>query len=251
MNMNVFKFSINIKSKMSCKNLEEKIINRYYEQSKTDLNYKKYSQMKWTSIAKEQIRAIYSEKAVIVFNSISNVNYYLVDNGENNSVDNVTYDVMIMSTTSDINYDFNVVYDDIKKILSDCKCETIEDIAYLFIYDGKDIITSSIMIKSNVVGFNKVSKSELWRYIVVAIILFIFSIVALVSIKNEDAFWSNISCSIGASCIFFIISELIVKVNLKKVLVINDLSNYIKSNDRINNNFNIDNEADNLKNPAC
>ncbi|NKF05690.1 hypothetical protein J1C67_16540 [Clostridium gasigenes] len=245
--MNVFKFSTFIKVKKSSNNIKKSIINCYKEKSSYSETYNDFVKRKWTEIEKEQIRTMYSERAVIAYSKISNSRYFMVEIDEHDAIDQVTYEIIVLSSLQDINEALNNVYDDITNKLSNFKVTLIDNKALLFIYVGDDIISNKVMIKSNVFSYSKFLKKEFFRILLLILIIFIGITISFVSSNNAV---DNICYSVSASCIFFLISEFLFKFNLNKTIEIKDLTNWVEKNDELNKNGNLNITYSSLENPS-
>lgn len=245
--MNVFKFSIFIKSTKSTSDIKESVLNCYKEKSKHTNNYKDFVERKWKEIDKEQIRSMYSEKAIISYNDISNTKYYIVGITEHDSIDQVTYEVIVISSLEDISKALNIAYDDIKDKLSGFKLTLVDSKALLFIYDGTDIISNSIMIKSNVFSYSKFLMREIIRIIVLGLVFIIALLICILS--NNDTLIS-VSSSVMASCFFFLVSEILLKMNFKKTIEVKVFSKWVEKCDPLINALDINEESTSFHNPS-
>ena len=244
--MNVFKFSIFIKSKDNS-DIKKSIINCYSQRSQHTSNYKEFVEKKWREIEKEQIKTIYSERAIMTYNNISNTMYFLVEIDEYDASDQVTYDVIVLSSLEDVSEALNYVFDDIKGKLNCFKLKLIDNKALLFIYADNDIISNSIMIKSNVFSYTGFKMRETIRMLIT---LLLAVIAFIISLSSSDSTLDNVSYSVIASCIFFAASEAILKINVKKTVEIKDLTNWVEKHDKpITPAKDLNDAAKNLQNP--
>ncbi len=248
MTLNVFKFSIFIKNKKNSSDIKQSIINSYSEKSKHNGTYMEFVKKKWIEIEKEQIKTIYSEKAIVTYNKISNTRYFLVELDEHDSIDQVTYEVIVISYLDDVSQALNYAFDDIKTKLKSFKLTLIDNKALLFIYDGNDIISNRIMIKSNIFSYSGFKIKEIVRMI---IILLLAIIALIVSISSTDNTTDNVCYSVIASCIFFLITEGLLKISFKKTIEIKDLTNWVEKRDDLSHAPDeLSNGYKDLKNPA-
>ncbi|EQB89738.1 hypothetical protein J2Z44_001308 [Clostridium punense] len=245
--MNVFKFSISIKSKHSCSDIKQSVMNCYKEKSKHAETYKEFAERKWSEIKKEQIKTMYSEKAVISYNYLSKTHYYIVQIDEHDSIDQATYEVVVISSIEDISEALNYAFDDIKSKLTNFKLKLIDNKALLFIYVGEDIISNKIMIKSNVFSFSKFLYREIFR---LSIMLLVTLLGLFLSFTSESSTVDNVCYSVIASCIFFIVSEILIKINFKKTIEIKDLTNWVEKHDILITDFDgLDDDYNAIQNP--
>lgn len=228
----MFKFSIFIKAKNNSSDIKESIINCYKEKSKHTSDYKQFVEKKWSKIDKEQIKTIYSKKAIVTYNDISKTQYFIVEIDEHDSFDQVTYEVIVISSIEDVSTALNFAFDDIKAKLNSFKLKIIDNKALLFIYSGNDIISNEIMIKSKVFSYSEFKPKEIIRMV----LILLFAIIAfMISLSSTNSTTDNVCYSIIASCIFFLISEALLKINFKKTIEIKDLTNWVEKRDDLTN----------------
>lgn len=242
--MNIFKFhiSIDVKDKTNSNPICEQITNIYSSKSSKFKTYKEYVIQKWESIKKDNISAIYPAHSLLTYVNKSKCTYFIVDSYPNDAIDQVTVEVFVLSELNNINDAFNIVYKDLqKKMKKTLKISLIDNQALLYIYDGKDIIATHVMIKADVVSYSKFSKAEIARSCFFGVFALVFFVAPIYSNKAE---FNNIMYSLGASCIFFIISEFMIKISINKIVEIKSFT--IKTEER---EYNFANENTKLENP--
>lgn len=244
--MNIFKFMIHVESKDSTSDIKQCVINSYSEKSKRNADYKKYAQEEWSKIGKDKLKALYSENAIITYSSISRCTYCLVDIDDNDSIDQISFDVIVISNIEDICESLNHVYKDITKKLNRHKIKLIDSKALLFIYENNDIISTEIMIKADIFSFSKFRTREIIRIVLISLI----ALIALgTSVKSKDNATMNICYSLIASCLFFIVSEVIMKINHRKEIEIKDFSKWVEKHDPLGKKIAVLEDTDALSNP--
>lgn len=244
--MNIFKFTVHITSKKQIADIKKSIINCYSEKSKRNSDYKSYCENQWRNLDKEQIKALYSEKSILAYSNISNCHYYLVEVDENDSIDHLSLEVFIISEVDDITNTLNHVFNDMKMKLKKFKIETIDKKALLFIYTGKDIISTEFMIKADIIQFSGFNIKEMFR---VAGIILIALVSFVIAIKAKDITVKNVSYSMIAASFFFLLTEFLMKISIKREIKIKDFSKWIEKKDKVMSSFQELNNEQSLESP--
>ncbi len=231
--MNVFKIKINIEYKIS--SLENRAIKDYinyaFKDSSTNGDdYNSYLSKSWNSILYENVKALYTVDSLKALGSQNSVRYFIFDTNNDDSKKQVDYEVLIISQLDNINTSYNLCLKLIKKHLKECKISVVNKKAYIYIYDGNDIVSNEIAIKASI---NKISftLNDAIRYFftVVAVAILLFSRSATSDLDND-----SVINSILATIICLVVSEVISKFGKKTTLEIVSLSNCIE---RTNNPF--------------
>lgn len=228
--MNIFKFYLLVESKGSVSSISQEVSNIYASKSTEINNYKKHVTSIWDKLDKEKMVALYPSSALMVCCKKARCTYFFVDTDENHEIDQMTIEVFVISELEDINAAYNLVYQDIKKkIKSKFKISLTEKQAFLYIYDGCDIVASHVVVKANIISFTSFRKIEIIRGIILLILAVVFVIVAAIS-ENQPTI-CNVMYSLAASSIFFIITEFLIKISRNQQIEIKDLTNWIKTED--------------------
>lgn len=244
--MNVFKFYLLVESKGSLSSISQEIVNTYASKSTEVSNYKKYVANTWDELGKEKMVALYPSSALMVRCKKARCTYFFVNTDKNHEIDQMTIEVFVISELEDINAAYNLVYRDIKKKLKGkFKIGLTEKHAFLYIYDGNDIVASHVVVKANIILFTGFRPIEIIRGIVLLILAGVFIIVATLS-KNTQTL-CNVMYSLASSSIFFIITEFLIKISRTQQIEIKDLTNWIKTEDFAKKYDNQDIELSNPK----
>lgn len=243
--MNIFKFYLLVESKSSVSSISHEVTNIYASKSTEIINYKKYVTSIWDELGKEKMVALYPSSALMVCCKKARCTYFFVDTDKNHEIDQMTIEVFVISELEDINAAYNLVYQDIKKKMKNkFKISLTEKQAFLYVYDGCDIVASHVVVKANIITFTGFRTVEIIRGIVLLILAAIFVIVAAIS-ENKPTI-CNVMYSLAASSIFFIITEFLIKISRTQQIEIKDLTNWIKTEDFVKK---IENQDIELSNP--
>lgn len=243
--MNVFKFYLLVESKSSLSSISQEITNIYASKSTEIMDYKKYVASTWDELGKEKMVALYPSSALMVCCKKARCTYFFVDTDKNHEIDHMTIEVFVISELEDINCAYNLVYQDIKKKMkSKFKIGLTEKQAFLYVYDGNDIVASHVVVKANIILFTGFRTIEKIRAIVLLLLAVTFIIVAAISEKVPTI--CNVMYSLAASSIFFIITEFLIKISRTQQIEIKDLTNWIKTEDFVKK---FDNQDIELSNP--
>ncbi len=246
--LNVFKFSINILNKNNLpNNIKTEIYRKYSDNSSYRTNYKKYCIKQWGKIDKDNIRGLYSSNSIVSFVNISKNHYYLVEVDNQDSKDQISLDVFVISELDDVTDSFNIVYNDINKKLKGLKLKVIDKKALLYIYDGSDITSTDFMIKADIVKFNEFNNNEIFQLLIIGITI-LFAIIIAFKYNNDSIFNGCISWIV--SSLLFLLSSLLMKVNFrKKKIKIKDFSKWIEKKDSVMRDYDNSDDIIELESP--
>lgn len=243
--MNVFKFYLLVESQSSLSSISQEITNVYASKSTEGNNYKKNVARTWDELGKEKMIALYPSSALMVCCKKARCTYFFVDTDKNHEIDQMTIEVFVISELEDINAAYNLVYQDIKKKMKGkFKVCLTEKQAFLYVYDGSDIVASHVVVKANIILFTGFRTIEIIRGTVFLFLAVIFAIVAAIS-ENMSTI-CNVMYSLAASSIFFIITEFLIKISRTQQIEVKDLTNWIKTEDFVKK---INNQDIELSNP--
>lgn len=228
--MNVFKFNILVEVKDSTNQISDEIKRIYASKSNQSRTYEDYVKKKWENINKENIVTLYAKDAILTYVNKSKTTYFIIDVDANDAVDHCSVEVIVLSEMDDIKDAFNIVYKDLnKKLKKEFKMSLIDDQAFLYIYDGEDIVAAHVMIKAKVVSFSGFRKIEIIRSCIFSFLAIVLLIIVGIS-KNADM--NDILVSLAASSIFFVITEFLVKISFSKIVEIKNFTNWLKTEER-------------------
>lgn len=244
--MNVFKFHISLRAKDSISSIPGKVQEIFASKSIHGSKYTEKVKEKWSQERGDQIRALYPPEAVLVYGDINKCTYYLIESNANNSIVHTTLQVFVKSELDNINQAFEVVYKELRAMLKkDFRIEIVEPKVLFYIYSDGDICTPDILINADLIKYSKPTRLEVIRYAILGILTVLFVIIFLIS---SDGQIDNIMYSLVGSCIFFIVSELLIKFRLTYTLSITDFENLFEKDQPYQT---VESSDGQLTNPPC
>lgn len=243
--VNIFKFHLHVEVKSSVNSIPQAIAATYASKQRGIDNYKDFVNKKWNDLGKDNIITLFPETAILVYSEIARCKYFFIDTDPSHDLDQMTTEVFIISQLEDISDAYNIVYKDIKKKLrGKFKFKLTEKKAFLYVYDGNDIIASRVVVKADIITFTRFRPVEIVRDVILIILATIFVIIAAIPKNNSTL--CNVMYSLAASSIFFIITDVLVKICCSQKIEIKDLTNWIQTEDTVKKN---NEQRINLNNP--
>ncbi len=224
--MNIYRFKIEVTSKKKTTSMEKATVNCFRNDSTEKSKYKEFVLNLW-SHEDDYIKSLFTESQVLAVVNEDLTRYYVAKVRANDDPIKIQYDILVISNTERINDSIKKVYASLKKKLSDYKISISDNVAHLYITEKNRILSTQLAIKANIVVRGLDFSIREWIRLGLIILLIILSIVFCNVVDTENA--KNIWLSLLGSSIFWIISELVVKIRVTKELEVNDLTNCMSS----------------------
>lgn len=216
-----------IRSKDFLTNIEDALI-KLFQSNSTKGEYQQFVLSEWEK-ENENIKYVFSSEKVIArsFIAKASAKVYIAKTVECDEKQEIQVEALVISESENINNAFNSIHKYFKNLFKSRQMtyEILENKALLYITKDNDILSANFAVKAYIKK-KTLSKAEIVRIIIFILCSVLFLFLAIQYSKNP--IYSSVFASLAASSIFWIITELIVRLLSGKEFNINDLSNWLE-----------------------
>ncbi len=224
--MNIYRFKIEVKSKKNQFDMEMVIRDCFKRHSTKGQNYKSYIKKTWND-EKDEIKALFTESQILALVREDRLRYYVAKVNDNDDPHKIQLDILVISYAEKINDSIKRVDSSLRKKLEGYTVTISDNVANLYITRDDNILSIDLAIKANVVV--KLFNFGVREWIRNIAILLLLILSGVFTYYVEDAVFNAVWLSLLTSSIFWIITEVLVKMKVFKELEVNDLTNCISN----------------------
>lgn len=244
--MNVIKFTVEINKRskiLSNSSISELISAKMAEEFSDIENILQTFQQEWRNIEYPNIRALRPDLSLYSYLTAKNIKifiFHITQNNQAQSRHNISYEVIAFGDM-DVQKLLNTSFSKISEVYNSwqIKCKHIgETRIFIFPFNSStnDIFAYDIKIRANLEKPINISKNEVFRWVLMTLILVASFCYNINLNKNSDN--KNIALSILGSSLFYLITDLIIFILIPAItqmghrfVRINDLSSFVEAQD--------------------